>query len=242
MKKPVVQKISIKSMNQKIRRVGERFGVDSLPYKQLTADIERDFRGMTHKTAKGFIQVTQSKTAKINDYQKQVVNRVAARKGVKEIVASAKERLGKKRATKSEIDKEVKRHTELQEKFDKTLDIIYEHEIAGDLPTDINNRYRKIYRHGKGAGMGVSNDDVDFLENAIVEFDEIRQDIDEINSDVKENIYSNGGDVPEQFFNDVYAIESGQYDYDTVKTVYEKMKNYRDRIGASLDPLQIPYE
>ena len=78
MAKPVIQKITIKSMNQKIRRVGERFGIDSLPYKQLIADIERDFRGLTHTTAKGFIQVSQSKSLKLNEYQKQVVNRVAA--------------------------------------------------------------------------------------------------------------------------------------------------------------------
>ena len=250
MAKPVVQKISIKSMNQKIRRVGERFGIDSLPYKQLIADIERDFRGLTHTTAKGFIQVSQSKSLKLNEYQKQVVNRVAARKGVKEIVKAAEIRLsagkpqkGKKRhkPTKAEINAEVKRYTEIQEKFDKTLDIIYEHEIAGDLPTDINNRYRKIYRHGKGAGMGVSSDDVEFLENAIVEFDELRNELDDINSDVKEILYSEGGNLPETFANDVYKIESGQMDFETVKQTIEKMRIYREKLTASFDPLSVEY-
>lgn len=241
MKNPVVQKISIKSMNQKIRRVGERFGIDSLPYRQLTADIERDFRGLIHTTKKGFIQVSQSKTLKINDYQKQVVNRIAARKGVKEIVQAAKERIGKKRPTRKEIDENVKKYTELQEKFDKTLDLIYEHEIAGDLPSDINTRYQKIYRHGKGAGMGVSTDDVEFLENAIVEFDDIRAEIDDINSDVKEIIYSDGGTIPDDFLNDVYAIETGQKSFDDVKATVERMRQYRDSIQASHDPSQIEY-
>lgn len=228
-------------MNQKIRRVGERFGVDSLPYKQLTADIERDFRGLVHTTKKGFIQVSQSKTLKINDYQKQVVNRIAARKGVKEIVQAAKERIGKKRPTRKEIDENIKKYTELQEKFDKTLDLIYEHEIAGDLPADINTRYQKIYRHGKGAGMGVSTDDVEFLENAIVEFDDIRAEIDDINSDVKEIIYSDGGTIPDDFLNDVYAIETGQKSFDDVKATVERMRQYRDSIQASLDPSQVEY-
>lgn len=241
MKSPIVQKISIKSMNQKIRRVGERFGVDSLPYKQLTADIERDFRGLIHTTKKGFIQVSQSKSLKLNDYQKQVVNRIAARQGVKEIVEKAKERIGKKRPTKKEIDENVKKYTELQAKFDKTLDMIYEHEIAGDLPTDINNRYQKIYRHGKGAGMGVSTDDVEFLENAIVEFDDIRAEIDDINSDVKESIYSDGGTISDDFLNDVYAIETGQKSFDDVKATVERMRQYRDSIQSSLDPSQVEY-
>lgn len=241
MKSPVVQKISIKSMNQKIRRVGERFGVDSLQYKQLTADIERDFRGLTHTTKKGFIQVSQSKTLKINDYQKQVVNRIAARQGIKEIVAKAKERIGKKNPTKKEIDENVKKYNELQEKFDKTLDLIYEHEIAGDLPTDINSRYQKIYRHGKGAGMGVSTDDVEFLENAIVEFDDIRTEIDDINGDVKEIIYSDGGTISDEFLNDVYEIETGQKSFDDVKATIERMRQYRDNLQGSFDPSQIEY-
>lgn len=228
-------------MNQKIRRVGERFGIDSLPYKQLTADIERDFRGLVHTTKKGFIQVSQSKTLKLNDYQKQVVNRVAARQGVKEIVEKAKERIGKKRPTKKEIDENVKKYNELQEKFDKTLDMIYEHEIAGDLPTDINTRYQKIYRHGKGSGTGVSTDDVEFLENAIVEFDDIRAEIDDINSDVKEIIYSDGGTIPDDFLNDVYAIETGQKSFDDVKSTVEKMRQYRDNLQSSLDPSQVEY-
>ena len=242
MKKPVVQKITIKSMNQKIRRVGERFGVESLPYKQLIADIERDFRGMIHKTAKGFLQVTQSKTAKLNDYQKQVVNRVAARQGVKEIVAKAKARLGTKRPTKEDINKEVERYTKQQEKFDETLDMIYKHEIADDLPTDIRNTYMKVYRHGKGAGMGVSRQDVDFLENAIFEFDELRQEVDDINSDVKEVLYSKNGTPPDDFFNDVYAIESGQYSFDTIKETIDKMRRYRDSVVSSFDPLQVEYQ
>ena len=228
-------------MNQKIRRVGERFGVDSLPYKHLTADIERDFRGLIHTTKMGFIQVSQSKSLKLNDYQKQVVNRVAARQGVKEIVEKAKERIGKKRPTRKEIDENVKKYTELQEKFDKTLDLIYDHEVAGDLPTDINNRYQKIYRHGKGAGMGVSTDDVEFLENAIVEFDDIRAEIDDINSDIKEAIYSDGGTISDDFLNDVYAIETGQKSFDDVKSTVERMRQYRDSIQASLDPSQVEY-
>lgn len=228
-------------MNQKIRRVGERFGVDSLQYKQLTADIARDFRGLTHYTKKGFIQVSQSKTLKINDYQKQVVNRIAARQGLKEIIAKAKERIGKKNPTKQEIDENVRKYNEVQEKFDKTLDLIYEHEISGDLPTDINSRYQKIYRHGKGAGMGVSTDDVEFLENTIIEFDDIRAEIDDINSDVKEIIYSDGGTIPDDFLNDVYAIETGQKSFDDVKATVERMRQYRDNIQGSLDHSKVEY-
>ena len=89
--------------------------------------------------------------------------------------------------------------------------------------------------------MGVSSDDVEFLENAIVEFDELRNELDDINSDVKEILYSEGGNLPETFANDVYKIESGQMDFETVKQTIDKMRNYRENLTASFDPLSVEY-
>lgn len=228
--KPVVQKITIKSMNQKIRRVGQRFGIDSLPYKQLVADIERDFRGLTHTTNQGIIQVSQSKKLVLNDYQKQVVNRVANRQGVKEIVSKAKERLNNPKASKEDIDKEVERFTKQQEKFDKTLDIIYDHEVADDLPTDIESTYRKIYRSGKGAGMGVTSNDVEFLENAIIEYEELREELDDIVADIEPKANAGAVKIADEFKNDAYKIKSGQLDMNTIRDVMEKARRYRDQI------------
>ena len=89
--------------------------------------------------------------------------------------------------------------------------------------------------------MGVSTDDVEFLENAIVEFDEIRAEIDDINADVKEIIYSVGGTISDEFLNDVYEIETGQKSFDDVKVTIERMRQYRDNLQASFDPSQIEY-
>ena len=240
--KPVVtQKISIKSMNQKIRRVGERFGIDSLPYKNLIADIENDFRGMTHTTAKGIIQVSQSKTFTPNDYQKRAINKVAARKGVKEITETAKERLkqqGIKKPTREQIIEDVTKYTQRQTHIDETLDLIYKHEIANDLPIDIYNKYNTLHR---SSGQGITNSDLDFIIDNIKAFDEIREDVEEINADIRETILSEGGILPADYSTELYGITSGQYDMNTIKTIYDKMQRYRDAVVVSNDPLQVEY-
>ena len=91
------------------------------------------------------MQVTQSKTFKPNDYQIGVINRVAARQGVKEITKKALERMGVKRATAADIRENVRQYTEMQNKFDDTLDKIYELEKHIDLPFDIVDKYSKLY-------------------------------------------------------------------------------------------------
>lgn len=242
-KKPLVQKISIKSMNQKIRRVGKTFGVESLPYKQLIADIERDFRGMTHDAKEGIIQVTQSKTFQPNEYQIGVINRVAARQGVKEIKKKALERMGVKKAPMEDIIQNVKEYTESQNKFDKILDAIYELEKAMNLSTDIAKPYNKLYNRSKGGGYGIDNKDIEYLEKAIPEFEQIRDDIDSIYGDIKNLIHSyENGKLPDDLANDVYNIKAGEKSLNEMHEIYDKMQNYFIKMSASENPLSVKYE
>lgn len=235
-------KFSLKSMNQKIRRVAERFGVSSLPYKQLIADIEHNFRGMTHHTNKGVIQVNQSKGQTFNTYQKQMINRVSRRAGVKQITAKSKQRLKNKGITKptaADITREVMEHTRIQEEFDKALDLVYEHELAGDLPVDIRERYMKIYRSGKGAGMGVSSDDVTYIESKIVEFDKLRDDLNDVSAGVYRVARENGVRVSD---NAKIAIEKaiqGELTINDIKDLIANLNEYANRI--IVDPENADY-
>ena len=235
-------KFSLKSMNQKIRRVAERFGVSSLPYKQLIADIEHNFRGMIHHTNKGVIQVNQSKGQTFNTYQKQMINRVSRRAGVKQITAKSKQRLKNKGITKptaADITREVMEHTRIQEEFDKALDLVYEHELAGDLPVDIRERYMKIYRSGKGAGMGVSTDDVTYIESRIIEFDHLRDQLNDVSAGVYQIARENGVRVSD---NAKIAIEKaiqGELTTDDIKDLITNLNEYANRI--IIDPENADY-
>lgn len=222
-------KFSLKSMNQKIRRVAERFGITSLPYKQLIADIEHNFRGMIHYTNKGVIQVNQRKGQELNTFQTQMINRVSRRAGVKKITAKSKQRLKNKGITKptaADITKEVMEHTRIQEEFDKALDLVYDHELAGDLPADIRERYIKIYRSGKGAGAGVSADDVSYIESKIIEFDKLRDTLNDVSAGVYRIAREQGVRVSE---NAKIAIEKavhGEYTTNDIAVLIDDLNAY----------------
>lgn len=250
-KQPEITIPSVKVINQKIRRVGGRFGVGSLPYKQLIADLSRDFRGQTHLTKDGILQINTGKNVSYNQYQGQTLLKVSRRAGVREITKKAKERLKEKgitKPTRDEITEDVTKFTEIQEKFDKALDLIYDHEIAGDLPVDINAAYQKIYRHGKGAGMGVTTDDVEFINNSIYEFDKIRDDLtsymqsiyvfrDVHNATNPDNKYF----IPETLMNDNENIVNGEYTMDKVRETVDRIQEYLDSIRNATDPNLIEY-
>lgn len=230
-------KFTLKSMNQKIRRVAERFGVSSLPYKQLIADIEHNFRGMIHHTNKGVIQVNQSKGQTFNTYQKQMINRVSRRAGVKQITAKSKQRLKNKGITKptaADITREVMEHTRIQEEFDKALDLVYEHELAGDLPADIRERYMKIYRSGKGAGAGVSSDDVTYIESKIVEFDKLRDDLNDVSAGVYRVARENGVQVSDDAKIAIQKAIQGEYTTDDISALIDNLNAYT--IDLQIDP------
>lgn len=242
---------TVKVINQKIRRVGRRFGTESLPYQQLIADIDRDFLGQTHLTKDGILQINSGKKTAINDYQAQTLVKISRRAGVKEIVNKSKERLEKegiKRPTAEQINQDVEKFTKRQEKFDKTLDLIYDHETAGDLPTDINNVYRKIYRTGAGTGSGVTNDDIDYLENAIEEFEELREQIENIVQDLyrfqaQYNAHNpdNRFYLPDNLKLDNRNIVSGQYDMNTIRDTVERLNDYHTALFTADDPHEVEY-
>ena len=186
-----------------------------------------------------------------NQYQEQTLLKVSRRAGVREITKKAKERLKEKgitKPTRDEITEDVTKFTEIQEKFDKALDLIYDHEIAGDLPVDINAAYQKIYRHGKGAGMGVTTDDVEFINNSIYEFDKIRDDLtsymqsiyvfrDVHNATNSDNKYY----IPETLMNDNENIVNGEYPMDKVRETVNRIQDYLDSIRNATDPNLIEY-
>lgn len=242
---------TVKVINQKIRRVGRRFGTESLPYQQLIADIGRDFLGQTHLTKDGILQINTGKNTAINNYQAQTLVKISRRAGVKDIVKKSKERLEKqgiKRPTAEQINQDVERFTKRQEKFDKTLDLIYDHEIAGDLPTDINSVYQKIYRSGAGAGSGVTNDDIDYLENAIVEYEELREQIDDTILSIYDHQLKYNTANPENKYHipdDIKLVErnivSGEYDMNMIRETLERLENYYSKIAQSDDPNGVEY-
>ena len=67
---------SIKTINQKIRRLGRKYGTESIEYKNYLSDIDRNFG--VHYTKDGILQINN--TASPSKYQTQILHNCQAEK------------------------------------------------------------------------------------------------------------------------------------------------------------------
>ena len=136
---------SIKTLNQKIRRLARKYGTESLEYQAYKADIDRNFT--IHYTKDGILQINSLRSP--SKYQTQILNKLSKRKGVKQLESAAKTRLineGIKKPSRFQIEQEVRQFTERQNQIDKTLELIYIEEKEGSLPDDIAHIISKKYQ------------------------------------------------------------------------------------------------
>lgn len=176
---------SIKTLNQKIRRLARKYGTESLEYQAYKADIDRNFS--IHYTKDGILQINSLRQP--SKYQTQILTKLSKRKGVKQLESAAKTRLineGIKKPSKLQIEQEVRKFTERQTAIDDLLDSIYIEEGEGSLPTDIAYVYNKIHRHGKGAGSGVSNKDIDYLIDSMRDWKIAKKKLEELSRYIKQ--------------------------------------------------------
>ena len=189
----------LKSVNQKVRRLAKKYGTDNIEYQRYISDMERNFA--VHYTKEGAIQINKPKLGTVDGkitgmsaYQYSILNKLSKRKGVKALEAAAKERLikglekqgiKKPKVSKSEVEREVIRQSERQNAIDETLDMIYMEESEGTIPSDLADIYNRMHRHGKGAGMGVSNADIDKLIDGMQLWSSVKQQIEDVSTELE---------------------------------------------------------
>lgn len=239
--KPVaeIQK-QLKSVNQKVRRLAEKYGTDNIEYQRYISDMERNFA--THYTSKGIIQINKPKIGEIDGkisgmsaYQYSILNKLSKRKGVRALEAAAKERLikglekqgiKKPKVSKSEVEREVIRQSERQNAIDETLDMIYMEESEGTIPSDLADIYNRMHRHGKGSGMGVSNSDIDKLIDGMQLWSSVKQQIEDVSTELE-----NLGAVSSDMGIEIWGAMSGQ---NTLAENEELLKRLQDELDLYL--------
>lgn len=236
--KPVaeIQK-QLKSVNQKVRRLAEKYGTDNIEYQRYIADMERNFA--THYTSKGIIQINKPKLGTVDGkisgmsaYQYSILNKLSKRKGVRALEAAAKERLikglekqgvKKPKVSKSEVEREVIRQSERQNAIDETLDMIYMEESEGTIPSDLADIYNRMHRHGKGSGMGVSNADIDKLIDGMQLWSSVKQQIEDVSTELE-----NLGAVSSDLGIEIWGAMSGQNTLSENQELLERLQDELD--------------
>lgn len=220
---------TIKTLNQKIRRLARKYGTESLEYQAYKADIDRNFS--IHYTKDGILQINNLRQP--SKYQTQILTKLSKRKGIKELEAAAKKRIISEKPkgykpTKSEIEQEVRKFTERQTAIDDLLDSIYMEEGEGSLPTDIAFVYNKIHRHGKGAGSGVSNKDLDYLIDSMREWKIAKKKLEELSRYIKEL------DRMTDYYSDmIWRAETGRESLTTItEEIIPALERYIDSLST----------
>lgn len=221
-----IRATSIKTVNQKIRRLARKYGTENLEYQKYISDIERNFK--YHYTADGIVQI--NKPAKTSQYQEQIIKKLGGRKGVKALETAAKKRLqdeGIKKPTQTQIQQEVTKFSDRQKAIDDTLDLIYMEENEGTMPTDLAALYGKMHRRGKGAGAGVSNSDIDKLIDGMREWQEVKEQIQDISVTLRNDYY-----MPEGFESEIWDSMSGKKTLKESKELLKQLQEYLDDIES----------
>lgn len=201
---------TIKTLNQKIRRLARKYGTESLEYQAYKADIDRNFT--IHYTKDGILQINSLRQP--SKYQTQILTKLSKRKGVKQLESAAKTRLineGIKKPSRSQIEQEARKFTERQTAIDDLLDSIYIEEGEGSLPTDIAFVYNKIHRHGKGAGSGVSNKDLDYLIDSMRDWKIAKKKLEELSRYIKQV-----GRMTDYYSDMIWRAETGRESLSTI--------------------------
>ena len=218
---------SIKTINQKIRRLARKYGTESLEYQAYLADIDRNFT--THTTKDGIVQINTVK--KPSKYQKQILNKLSKRKGVRDLESAAKQRLineGIKKPSKLQIEQEVRKFTERQSAIDGLLDNIYIEEQEGSLPTDIAYVYNKIHRHGKGSGSGVSNKDLDYLIDSMQAWKTAKNQLEELSRYINQV-----GRMTDYYSDMIWRAETGRESLSTIRDqIIPELQRYIETLST----------
>lgn len=212
---------SIKTINQKIRRLARKYGTNSLEYERYKSDIDRNFQ--VHYTKDGILQINQPK--QMSKYQNQIVKKLQGRKGIKELEAGAKKRLiaeakqrgqDKYKPKKADIEKEVVKFSERQSKIDDTLSAIYDMNDS-ELPTDIADIYNKFFDRGKGNGQGVTNSEIDRLIELTDKWEWLETEVTDIIEEIRDKA---GRDLDPNIKTLMFNIQSGKMTVDEIEEAY----------------------
>lgn len=212
---------SIKTINQKIRRLARKYGTNSLEYERYKSDIDRNFQ--VHYTKDGILQINQPK--QMSKYQTQIVKKLQGRKGIKELEADAKKRLiaeakqrgqDKYKPKKADIEKEVVKFSERQSKIDDTLSVIYDMSDS-ELPTDIADIYNKFFDRGKGNGQGVTNSEIDRLIELTDKWEWLEPEVTDIIEEIRDRA---GKDLDPNIRTLMFNIQSGKMTVNEIEEAY----------------------
>ena len=98
---------------------------------------------------------------------------------------------GLKNPTREEQIQELKNYEKRQRVIDSTLDLIYDEETTGHLPSDISDIVDRM--RGRISGQGISNADIDLMIDVMKDWKDLKERAENISNDIRDLDYIDDG-------------------------------------------------
>lgn len=203
------------AINKRIAKIAEKYGTQSRYYEKYINQLKIDNVQM-RQNKNGVWQISRGKG--YNKYQAARVKHLYEKGETtvtirKKYMKSHPEQKYKPR----EIDTAIKEQENRQKLIDDTLDTLYKYFTENILPTDIVDMYDNFRRHD------TSTDEIDTMISRVSEFDNIHDDIRQLENDIK-----NIDDVPIDIMQDMWEISNARLSLDELKDTMKRVREWID--------------
>lgn len=202
------------ALNKRLINIAKTYGIHHPAYETYANHIKME-RLPTRRNADGVLQI--SRTANPTEYQAERVEQLY--KSGKTVTKIRKSFRKKHKDVKAkDVDKEIRKAMERQQKINETIEQIYKYIDEGIAPTDLVDKYNHFKEHD------TSNEEIDEMIDELSEFGELLPKVWELTDRI--NTLDAAGMVDEDIIQDLWEISSGRLTLDEVKQNIEHIEEW----------------
>ncbi len=202
------------AINKRLINIAKTYGINHPAYETYANHIKMEHLP-TRRNADGVLQI--SRTANPTEYQAERVEQLY--KSGKTVTKIRKAFRKKHKDVKAkDVDKEIRKAVDRQQKINETLEQIYKYIDEGIAPTDLVDKYNHFKEHD------TSNEEIDEMIDELGEFGELLPKVRELTDRI--NTLDAAGMVDEDIIQDLWEISSGRLTLDEVKQNIEHIEDW----------------
>ena len=204
------------AINKRLIYIAKTYGIHHPAYETYANHIKMEHLP-TRRNADGVLQI--SRTAHPTEYQAERVEQLY--KSGKTVTKIRKAFRKKHKDVKAkDVDKEIKKAMERQQKINETLEQIYKYIDEGIAPTDLVDKYNHFKDHD------TSNEDIDEMIDDASEYAELLPVIKQLTDDV--NALDVRGRADEEALRAVWELNTGRLTLEEMQEQIDWLREYLD--------------
>ena len=204
------------AINKRLINIAKTYGINHPAYETYANHIKMEHLP-TRRNADGVLQI--SRTANPTEYQAERVEQLyKSGKTTRKIRKAFRKK--HKDVKAKDVDKEIRKAVDRQQKINETLERIYKYIDEGTAPTDLVDKYNHFKEHE------TSNEEIDAMIEDTDYFTSVQGKISELTNRI--NTLDAAGMVDEDILQDIWELNSGRLSVEEVKEAIEHVEEWLD--------------